>query len=61
MGVELLEFNLGFETVLGFHDYVHKFVSIGVPFFDSAQVAGAAFIIDDKGHYTVAQAFLEHQ
>ena len=60
MGAEFLEFDLGFEAVLGFHDYIHKFVSIGVPLFDATQIPGAAFIVDDEGHHTVAQAFLEH-
>ena len=31
MGVEFLEFNLGFEAVLGFHDYIHQFVPVGAP------------------------------
>ena len=41
VGVELLEFDLGFEAVLGFHDYVYQFVAIGVPFLDAAQIPGA--------------------
>ena len=61
VGAELLEFDLGFEAVLGFHDYVHQLVSVGVPFFDAAQISGAAFVVDDEWHHTVAQAFLEHQ
>ena len=28
MSVELLEFDLGFEAVLGFHDYVYQFVVV---------------------------------
>lgn len=59
MGVEFLEFDLGFEAVLGFHYHVHKFVSIGVPLFDAAQIPGAAFVVDDEWHHIVAQAFLK--
>ena len=48
MGVEFLEFDLGFEAVLGFHDYVHKFVPVSVPLFDATQIPGTAFIVDDE-------------
>ena len=57
VGVELLEFDLGFEAVLGFHDYVYQFVPVGVPFFDATEVTGAVFVVDDEGHPIVAQAF----
>ena len=33
MGVELLEFDLGFEAVLSFHHHIHQFVAVVVPFF----------------------------
>ena len=33
VGVELLEFDLGFEAILGFHHHVYQFVPVGVPFF----------------------------
>lgn len=46
MGVEFLEFDLGFEAVLGFHDYIHQFVAVIVPFLDSPEVAAAAFAVD---------------
>ena len=59
MGVELLELDLGFEAFLGFHDYIHQFVVVNLPFFDATEVAGAAFVVDDEGHHIVAQAFLE--
>ena len=61
MGVELLEFDLGLEAVLGFHYHVHQFIVVIVPFLDATEVAGAAFVVNDKGHNAVAQAFLEHQ
>ncbi len=61
MGAEFLEFDLGFEAVLGFHDYVYQFVPVGVPFFDATKVSGAAFIIDNEWHNVMAQAFLEHK
>ena len=61
MGVELLEFDLGFEAVLGFHHHVHQFVVVVVPFFDATKVAGAALIVNDEGHNVVAQALLEHK
>ena len=60
MGVELLELDLGFEAFLGFHDYIHQFVVVNLPFFDATEVAGAAFVVDDERHNVVAQAFLEH-
>ena len=60
MGVEFLEFDLGFEAVLGFHHHVHQFIPVVVPFLDATKVAGPALIIDDERHYAVAQAFLEH-
>lgn len=59
MGVEFLEFDLGFEAVLGFHYHVYQFVPVCVPFLDALKVAGSAFVIDDEGHNIVAQAFLE--
>ena len=61
MGVELLEFDLGLEAILGFHYHVYQFVPVVVPFLDAPEVAGSAFVIDDKGHHIVAQTFLEHQ
>ena len=33
VGVEFLEFDLGFKAVLGFHYYVYQFVPVIVPFF----------------------------
>ena len=33
MGVELLELDLGFKTILGFHYHVYQFVVVIVPFF----------------------------
>ena len=60
VSVELLEFDLGFEAFLGFHNYVHQFVVVFVPFFDAPEVARAAFIVDDEWHHIVAQALLEH-
>ena len=59
MGVEFLELDLGFEAVLGFHDYVYQFVPVVVPLFDTTEVAGAAFVVDDERHHIVAQAFLK--
>ena len=61
MGAEFLELDLSFEAVLGFHHHIYQFVPVGVPFFDAAQIPGAAFIVDNEGHHIVAQAFLEHQ
>ena len=61
VGVELLEFDLGFEAILGFHDYVQQFIVVFVPFFDAPEVSGAAFVVDDEWHNIVAQAFLEHK
>ena len=60
VGVEFLEFDLGFEAVLGFHDYVHQFVPVVVPLFDTTEIPGTAFVVDDEWHNAVAQAFLEH-
>ena len=59
MGAELLKFDLGFEAVLGFHHHVHQFVAVFVPFLDTTEVAGAAFVVDDKWHHAVAQTFLK--
>ena len=59
MGVELLEFDLGFEAVLDFHDYVYQFVVIVVPLLDATEVSGATLIVNDEWHDIVAQAFLE--
>ena len=61
MGVELLEFDLGFEAVLGFHYHVYQFVPVVVPFFDATEVSRTAFIVDDEGHHIVAQALFEHK
>ena len=61
VGIELLEFDLGFEAVLGFHHNVHQFVPVIVPLFDTPKVSGAAFVVNDEGHNVVAQAFLEHK
>ena len=61
MGVEFLEFNLGFEAVLGFHHHIHQFVPVGVPFFNAPEVTGAAFVVDNERHNVVAQTFLEHK
>jgi hypothetical protein len=61
MGVEFLEFDLGFKAVLGFHYHVYQFVSVGVPLFDAAQIPGTAFVVDDEGHNVMAQAFLKHK
>ena len=60
VGVEFLEFDLGFEAVLGFHYYVYQFVVVNLPFFDTPEVTGAAFVVDDERHHIVAQALLEH-
>ena len=49
MGVELLEFDLGFEAVLGFHYHVYQFVPVGVPFLDTTEITGAAFASMMKG------------
>ena len=32
MGVELLEFDLGFEAVLGFHDHIYQLIPVVLPF-----------------------------
>ena len=61
VGVELLKLDLGFEAVLGFHYHVYQFVTVIVPLFDTTKVAGAAFVINNKGHHIVAQTFLEHK
>ena len=61
VGVELLEFDLGFEAILGFHYHVHQFVVVIVPFLDAPEITGSPFIVDDEGHHIVAQAFLEHK
>ena len=61
MGVELLEFDLGFEAVLGFHYHVYQFVAVDLPLFDTPEIAGAALVVDDEWHNAVAQAFLEHK
>ena len=57
VGVELLEFDLGFEAVLGFHYHVYQLIAVIVPLFDTSEVAGSAFVVDDKGHHIVAQVF----
>ena len=44
-----------------FHDHIHQFVAVGVPFLDATEVTRAAFVVDDEGHNVVAQALLEHQ
>ena len=59
VGAEFLELDLGFEAVLGFHDYVYQFVPVVVPLFDASEVSGAALIVDDEWHNIVAQAFLK--
>jgi len=59
MGVELLEFDLGLEAVLGFHYYVYQFVPVNLPFFNAPKISGATFVVDDEGHNVVTQAFLE--
>ena len=56
MGVELLAFDLSFEAVLGLHHNVHQFIVVNLPLFDTAQIPGAAFVVDDEGHNAVAQA-----
>ena len=61
VGVELLEFDLGFEAVLGFHHHVHQFIVVIVPLFDATEVAGAAFVVDNERHDIMTQAFLEHK
>ncbi len=61
MGAEFLEFDLGFEAVLGFHYHIYQFIPVIMPFLDATKVTGAAFVVDDKGHHIVVQAFLEHQ
>ena len=60
VGVEFLEFDLGFEAVLSFHHNVYQFVPVVVPFLDAPKVARAAFIVDDERHHAVAQTFFEH-
>lgn len=35
VGVEFLEFDLGFEAVLGFHHHIYQFIAVVVPFFDA--------------------------
>ena len=59
--IKLLEFDLSLKTVLGFHHYVYQFVVVFVPLFDTTEITGAAFGVDDEWHNAVAQAFLEHQ
>ena len=44
VGVEFLEFDLGFEAVLGFHYHVYQFVPVDLPFFDTPEITGAALI-----------------
>jgi len=61
VGVELLEFDLGFEVILGFHYHIHQFVVVDLPFLNAPKVSGAAFIVDDEWHDIVAQTFLEHK
>ena len=61
VGVEFLEFDLGFEAVLGFHYHIYQFVPVVVPLFDATEVSGAAFVVDDEWHHIVAQTFLEHK
>ena len=61
VGVEFLEFDLGFEAVLGFHYHVYQFIPVVVPFLDATEVTGAALVVDNKGHYIMSQTFLEHQ
>jgi len=60
MGVEFLEFDLGAVTLLGFQDYFQEGVLVFVPGFDALDISRPAFIVQDEGHYVVAQAFLEH-
>ncbi len=61
VGVEFLELDLGFEAVLGFHYHIYQFVPVGMPFFDTPEIPGTAFVVDDEGHHIVAQALLEHK
>ena len=58
VGAEFLEFDLGFEAVLGFHHDVYQFVPVGVPLFDATEISG---VVDDEWHNIVAQALFEHQ
>ena len=48
---------ISIKLTLGFHDYVYQFVPVGVPFFDAAEVTGAAVVVVDERHHIVAQAF----
>ena len=57
---ESQQFDLGFKPVLRFHYYVDHLEAIIMPFLDAPEVSGSALIVDDEGHGTVAQAFLEH-
>ena len=59
MGVELLEFDLGFEAILSFHHHVYQFVVIFMPFFDAAEVSESTLVDNDERHNIVAQAFLK--
>ena len=58
VGVELLEFDLGLEAVLGFHYHFYQFVAVNLPLFDTTEMTGTAFIVDDEWHNAVAQALL---
>ena len=48
VGVEFLELDLGFEAVLGFHHNVYQFIPVNLPFFNTPEISGAAFIVDDE-------------
>ena len=58
--VESLEFDLGLKSVLRLHHHINHLETIIVPFPDAPEVPGPALVVDDEGHDTVEQAFLEY-
>lgn len=46
--VELLKFDLGLKALLSLHDDIDHLIPIIVPFFDSSEVSGSAFVINKE-------------
>ena len=56
-----LQRNLSLKTHLGFHADIHKDATILIPTTYTFQIAGAAFVVDDKGSNTMSETFFEHE
>ena len=56
-----LQRNLSLKTHLGFHADIHKDATILIPTTYTFQIAGAAFVVDDKRSNTMSETFFEHE